>query len=582
MSAYLCHQIETHFADVLRARAADRPEGIAFRFLVDGDNEGPPLTFGELQRQARAIARSLRRAAGPGERVLLVYPPGLEFIAAIFGCFEAGVTAVPTYPPRPERVLQGTQLIAGIARDCRPAVVLTGGTGAPLLQQVCGGIAELQGIPWINTDLLAPVSDEGRGADPAADDVALLQYTSGSTGDPKGVMVTHRNLLHNERMIQLAFCHHEYLEYGAGVCWLPPYHDMGLLGNVLHAVFIGAPSVLMSPLGMLQRPLRWLEAISRYRASTSGGPNFAYDLCAARATPEQLKQLDLSNWSIAAVGAEPVRAETLDRFARAFEPSGFRRESFYPCYGLAEATLFVSGGAKAAVPVVKEFPLNSEDDRRCSDSQRLVGCGHAWLDQQIEIVDPETLRRCHPGETGEIWVSGPSVAAGYWGRREETQSAFHATVPGGHAGRFLRTGDLGFFDGGELFVAGRLKDVIIIRGRNYLPHDIETTVQSVHPALRADSGAAFGVEVRGEERLVVVQEIDRQTRALDLQALRWEIRKAISRRYELQLHDVVFLRNGTLPKTTSGKVRRQACKAGYLSGTLTHWRPRTERGTIRE
>ena len=575
MSAFLCHDLRSHFADVLRARAADHPEGMAFRFLADGETEGPSVTFDELARQARGVATAIRQVAGPGERVLLVYPPGLEFIAGIFGCFEAGVIAVPTYPPRPERVLQGVQLIAGIVRDCGPAAVLTGGAAAPLIQQVCGGIGELAGVPWINTDLVDATAAETCGPAVSAEDVALLQYTSGSTGAPKGVMVTHGNLLHNERMIQAAFCHSEYLEYGAGVCWLPPYHDMGLLGNILHAVFIGAPSVLLSPLGMLQRSLRWLEAVSRYRASTSGGPNFAYDLCAARATPEQLRQLDLNNWSIAAIGAEPIRPETLDRFTEAFEPCGFHRESFYPCYGLAEGTLFVSGGAKAAAPVVKEFPLNlSGEGKGGGETQRLVGCGHAWLDQRIEIVDPQTLRRCAPGDVGEIWVAGPSVAAGYWEHPEETRRTFGAAISGGDTTPFLRTGDLGFFDDEELFVAGRLKDVIIIRGRNYHPHDIEATVQSVHPALRADCGAAFGVEVRGEERLVVVQEIDRQTRTLDLQELRWEIRRAISRRFELQLHDIVFLRNGTLPKTTSGKVQRHACKAGYIAGTLTWWRPK--------
>jgi acyl-CoA synthetase (AMP-forming)/AMP-acid ligase II len=538
-----------------------------------------------------------------------LYPPGLEFVAAFFGCLQAGVIAVPTFPPRPERAWQGQQLVAGIVRDCRPAVVLTGGEEAATVQRSCGGVRELDGVRWVNTELIpdrgpvagAHASRVRCGA--AADDVALLQYTSGATGDPKGVMVTHRNLLHNERMMQLAFGHTKCPEYAAGVCWLPPYHDMGLMGHVLHGVYIGFPCMLLPPLAVVQRPLRWLQAISRYRADASGGPNFIYEQCASRITPEERRGIDLSHWNIAGVGAEPVRAATLERFAECFEPCGFRREAFYPCYGLAEATLFVAGGDHGAAPVVREFAVEGRTDFQSVRTQvnaqhegalhmsaaggtdtgglgsppyvlRLVGCGRAWLDQTIEIVDPGTRVRCPPGRVGETWVSGPSVAAGYWGGPGESEATFRATLAGVDAPVFLRTGDLGFVDGGELFVTGRLKDLIIIRGRNHHPQDIEAAVQSVHSAFRRDCGAAFGADLDGEERLVVVQEIDRRTRALDLDRLTAEVRQAISRQFELRLDDLVFLRNGTLPRTTSGKVQRHACRTAYLRGTLTRWSPK--------
>jgi acyl-CoA synthetase (AMP-forming)/AMP-acid ligase II len=416
-----------------------------------------------------------------------------------------------------------------------------------------------------------------------AHDIALLQYTSGATGDPKGVMVTHVNLLHNQRMMQLAFGHTRDDDYAAGVCWLPHYHDMGLMGHLLHGVYIGFPCILLPPLGILHRPVRWLAALDRYRANSSGGPNFAYELCVHRSSPDECRQFDLSRWDVAGVGAEPIRAESLDRFCERFEPCGFRRQAFYPSYGLAEATLFVTGGAHDAFPVVIEPPASTSGGIGTSESPpvRLVGCGRPWLDQTIEIVDPETHRRCPAGESGEIWVAGASVAAGYWGRPAETPATFRANLaPSMQAPAFqaqacpptfLRTGDLGFVQNGELFVTGRLKEVIIIRGRKHHPQDIEQTVQSVDPAMRADCGAAFSVDGDGMERVVVVQEIDRRARNADVSKLARDIRREVSRRHELRLHEILFLQSGALPKTTSGKVQRYACRERYLAGTLRVW-----------
>jgi acyl-CoA synthetase (AMP-forming)/AMP-acid ligase II len=563
--------------EVLRTRADTTPDRRAFCFLPDGDEEGPRLTYGELDRAAWAVAAALRDGAEPGDRALLLYEPGLEFIGAFFGCLYAGLVPVPACPPRLDRLAQSWEAMANVAADCRPRFALTTADLAAGLER---GLANRPGgdaLRWLATDRVGP-SQAGRWREPPAppEATALLQYTSGSTAAPKGVEVTHRNLMHNERMIQAAV---EHSGEGLGVSWLPLYHDLGLIGGVLQAVFHGAPAVMMPPLAMVQRPFRWLQAVARYRADTSGGPNFAYDLCVQRITPEQKAVLDLSNWSVAGLGSEPVSAATIRRFSEAFAPCGFRPEAFYPCYGLAEATLFVTGGSKGAAPVVRTVSTADLERGRAVDAspgaagmRTLVGCGRPWLGQQVAVVGPDTLRRLPEGAVGEIWVAGPSVARGYWGRPDETRRTFQARLSGTGEGPFLRTGDLGFVRGGELFVTGRLKDVLIVRGRNHYPEDIEATVQAVHPALRAGCGAAFETGPDGQPRLVVVQEIDRRARGLSLAALSGDVRQAVAERHDLQVHDVQFLEPGGLPRTSSGKVQRHACRAGYERGSLRRWR----------
>jgi acyl-CoA synthetase (AMP-forming)/AMP-acid ligase II len=560
---------------LLQARAADTPDALAYLFLIDGEEEGPRLTYAEVDRAARAVAAALRDTAGPGERALLQYAPGLDFVTAFFGCLYAGVVPVPSYPPRLDRTGQSWQVLAGIAADCRPRAVLTTADLAPLLSGALpGGKAAARCIATDRLDLSGARLWHGPPADP--DSPAVLQYTSGSTAAPKGVVVTHRNLLHNQRMIQAAL---EHSGPGCGLTWLPPYHDLGLVGGVLQSVFHPAPLVAMSPLAFLQKPVRWLQALSRYRADTSGGPNFAYDLCVQRVTPEEKAGLDLSRWSVAAVGSEPVSPATLERFAAAFAPCGFRPEAFYPCYGLAEATLLVTGGAKDAPPVLRTVSAAELEQGRGvaaspgeAGARTLVGYGHAWLGQEVVIVDPETRARRPDGSVGEIWVSGPSVARGYWDRPEETEQTFRARRSDADAGPYLRTGDLGFVEGGELFVTGRIKEVIVIRGRNHYPQDVEATVQSVHPALRLGCGAAFEVERGGAPALVVVQEIDRPYRGADLTRLAGDVRQAVAERHEVQLFDVQFLEYGTIPKTSSGKVQRHRCRSGYEQGTLRRWK----------
>ncbi len=558
--------------EVLRRQAVDRPHQRAYLFLEDGEVERESVTFAELDRRARALAAWLAAAGAAGERALLLYPPGLEFVTAFLGCLYAGVVAVPAYPPRANRPDARVQ---AIATDARPRFALS----TRALHDRAAGLAihnpALAGVRFVATEGIDPALAElwrpGPGLEPH--DLAFLQYTSGSTATPKGVAVRHGNLVHNERMIQLAF---GQSASSVVLGWLPLYHDMGLIGNVLQPLYVGATCVLMSPVAFLQRPGRWLQAISRYRATTSGGPNFAYELCVQKIGPEERPGLDLSSWAVAYNGAEPVRAETLERFAAAFAPCGFRRTAFYPCYGLAEATLFVSGGAAGTAPAVRELDAQALERHQAAAPRpgaavrRLVSCGQPWLGQRVAIVDPESGRPCPDGTVGEIWIAGPSVAGGYWERPEETAATFGARLPELGEAPFLRTGDLGVLSGGELFLTGRIKDLIILRGRNLYPQDLERTAERSHPGLRPGCGAAFAVEAGGEERLVIVQEVERglAEEPRELKAAVEAVRRAVAEEHEAALHAVVLVRAGAVPKTSSGKIRRQTCRADFLAGRI--------------
>lgn len=565
------HQLET-LVELLRFRARQQPNRAAYTFLADGEHEAVSVTYRELDVQARSIGAELQRVSGDGERALLLYPPGLEYIAAFFGCLYSGRIAVPMYPPQRQRSLGRVKTILS---DAQAAIVLSTSPIRSKLDRLLSRDPELERlrlVQYLETDQIDHVQAE-HWQEPfiTPDTLAYLQYTSGSTGLPKGVMLSHHNLLHNQRLIQSGFGH---CKQTIVVGWLPLYHDMGLIGNILQPLYLGVPGILMSPYHFLQQPLRWLEAISRYRATTSGGPNFAYDLCVRRITPEQRAKLDLSCWRVAFNGAEPVRAGTLERFAQTFRSCGFRREALYPCYGLAEATLMVAGGLASSLPTLCHVQECGLEQHRVVEGtagehgvRTLVSSGCAQLDQRILIVHPEALSRCPDGEVGEIWVQGASVAQGYWGRTDETAATFGARLRESGEGPFLRTGDLGFLRGGELFVTGRLKDLIIIRGRNHYPHDIELTVETSHAALRPGCGAAFSVEVDEEERLVVVHEVDPRV-CPDMQALAAVIRSAVAEQHDVHVDAVALIRAGSLPKTSSGKIQRQICRMRYLARTL--------------
>ena len=556
----------TTLVELLGDRAINQSGQTAYTFLANGETPAASLSYQELDRQAKAIATELQTCCRSGDRVLLLYPSGLEFIAAFFGCLYAGVVAVPLGVPRRHQNLQRWQ---AIAKDAQARVVLTTATVKKDLDRLLAK-TQWNSLLWLASDRL--VNGDGSKwvcPDLDSDTLAFLQYTSGSTGTPKGVMVTHGNLLHNERTIEQAFRHSDRTIV---VGWLPLFHDMGLIGNVLQPVYLGIPSILMSPTAFLQKPIRWLNAITKYKATTSGAPNFAYDLCVQKIKPEQLTDIDLSSWEVAFNGAEPIRAETLAKFTDYFRNCGFRPEAFYPCYGMAEATLFITGNKIINTPQICQVDKEALKHNRVvtakgEKSLKIVGCGH-WLNQKIVIVNPETLNQCKEREVGEIWVSGKSVAAGYWHHPELTEQTFQAHLRDTESGTFLRTGDLGFWHQ-ELFVTGRLKDLIIIRGRNYYPQDIELTVEKSHPSLRESCGAAFLVEVEGVERLVVTQEVKRTClRSLDVSAVTTAIRQAVSENHQLDIY-VVLIKTGSIPKTSSGKIQRHACRDAFLRGDLS-------------
>jgi acyl-CoA synthetase (AMP-forming)/AMP-acid ligase II len=567
------------FVDCLRERASRHPDRVAFDFLGDGDvdHDGLSISYSDIHKRACNLAGRLQELAPPGARALLLYPPGLDYLTAFFGCLYAGVVAVPAYPPRPNRP---TPRLAAIASDADAAVILTTRTILADSRRWLSETPGLEQLRWLETDCpetapAAAPSWSPPGPEPSSP--AFLQYTSGSTSAPKGVVITHANLVHNSARIQRAF---RTGPESRGVFWLPLYHDMGLIGGVLQTLYCGGTSMLLSPVAFLQRPVRWLEAISRTRATISGGPDFAYDLCIRKVTSEQRGTLDLSSWDLAFDGAEPIRPETLRRFVEVFGPCGFRREAFYPCYGLAESTLIVSGGQDPEHPDGRAFrgaeldrgrvveAETGTDTRLAGDPRVIVGSGRSAPDQTLVIADPDTLASCPADRVGEIWVSSPSVAAGYWNRPEETERAFRARLSDTRQGPFLRTGDLGFLKDGVLYVTGRLKDLIVIRGRNYSPHDLEWTVEQSHPSLRPSSGAAFSVEADGQERLVIAQEVERHERHRNLDAVIAAIRHAVASHHEIDAHAVALLKPGSIPKTSSGKIQRHACREAFLAGTL--------------
>lgn len=557
-----------NLVDLLCWRAQHQPDKLAYTFLLDGEEDAAELTYSQLDQSARKIAVWLQANTDKGERALILHPPGLDYIAAFMGCLYAGVIAVPAYPPRINN--RPMPRLQAIVADAQARVALTTERILESIERRFDQAPDLASLRWLATDDFVA---EGEWVETAvsATDLAFFQYTSGSTAAPKGVMLTHGNLLHNLGLISAYF---ECGDDEHGVIWLPPYHDMGLIGGILEPLYRGFPVTLMSPVAFLQKPVRWLRAISERRGTQSGGPNFAFDLCVDKITPEQCHGLDLSSWRVAFNGAEPVRAETIQRFTEAFAPYGFRPEAFYPTYGMAEATLLISGSVVADLPqtlVVDRVSLGRHEVETAvidsTNAQTLVGSGRILAEQTVLIVDPETNRALADSEIGEIWAASPSIAQGYWHKPEATERSFKAHLADG-SGPFLRTGDLGFMREGQLYVTGRLKDLIIIRGRNHYPQDVEQTVADCHPAFARDGGAAFSVDIAGEERLVVVQELEREYRKTAVSELSQAARKAIAAEHSLELYALALLSPLRIPRTSSGKIKRHACRAGYLNNTL--------------
>lgn len=529
--------------------------------MEDGEENAAHLNRGALDHRARILGGKLQEMGLEGERALLLYPPGLEYVVGFTGCLYSKVIAVPAYPPDPYRLERTLPRLLAIIKNCQAKLILTTQEIVSMRDFFTSQFPEFAQIPWLASDALEEsYADAWKEPNLTGESLAFLQYTSGSTGDPRGVKLTHGNLIHNLGLIINGFG--LLRERDIGVCWLPPYHDMGLIGGILVPMIGGGENCLMSPLHFLHKPFRWLKAISKSgRAVVSGGPNFAFDLCIRKITPAQRETLDFSHWKVVYTGAEPIRNDVLERFADTFSPCGFDKKAFIPCYGLAEATLMVSGSRQSQC--YRTFR---------GGNATLVSCGAPVPDQEIMIVDPQTLESVKDEEAGEIWVKGPSVAKGYWDHQEVSASIFNNFPRGSKEGPFLRTGDLGFLHEGELFITGRIKDLIILFGMNHYPQDLERTMEECHPALRPGCGAAFSVPIDGEEQLILVQELAKESyqesKNINFAEVVAKVREAVATRHGVEIYTLALIAPSSIAKTSSGKISRHFCKLDFQRNLL--------------
>lgn len=562
----------TLLRNILAYRSAESGNQTAYTFVNPLSNKSYSITYRELYIRSLAVACALQSCLKPGDRALLLYPAGIDFIIAFFACIYSGIIAVPIYPPRGNNKFSR---LVSILKDSEPAALLTIASSLQAVKEGLKDIVSLDQILYLATDF---ITDEDVYIDTVNiqdENIALLQYTSGSTGSPKGVMVSHQNISHNSACIQKAF---QLNETSISVSWLPHFHDMGLIDGIIQPLYSGFHGVLLAPETFVKKPIIWLQLISKFRATHSGGPNSGYEQCIQRISLDLLEDLDLSSWSSAYCGAEPVRMQTLTRFTAMFQACGFKPNFFYPCYGMAEATLMITGGNINDPPLVinvdsYELSKNKvvEISESKQDGRQLVGCGQTWLGTDVKIVDPDLLSPCAEGVVGEIWVASPSVAQGYWQKPELSKQVFQALLEDENTSFYLRTGDLGFIRRGELFIAGRLKDVIIISGQNHYPQDIECSVQACSEALTDNRGAAFSIDRDGQERIIMVQEVKRthlHAIQCDQVQLFRAIREAVAVNHGLSLEAILLIKPAAIPLTSSGKIQRSECRDRYLANTL--------------
>ncbi len=556
--------------DILEKYASETPDKVLFYFLEDGFNEKEHITYAQMSSLAKNMAARLLTKYEKGDRLLMLFPPGIEFIVGLFTCFYAGIIAVPAYPPRKNRMFSRFE---AIINDCQPAAILT---TRKIYEDIYKNFLRKDVFKEVAFIIYEEILSEDviHYNDPGieTDDIVLLQYTSGSTGRPNGVILNHKNILYNSEFIRQAFGHKKGLKT---VHWLPAFHDMGLIGGIIQPFYMHGANIIIPPNSFLSRPMSWPRAVSKYKANTSGGPNFSFNYCVERMNTEELEGIDLSGVRPFYCGAEPIRKDTLVKFAEAYKDYNFNSDQFYPCYGLAESTLIVSGGELYDEPkylTVDALELEKgyikEVENEDNSSRTFVGCGFPWAGTKIAIVEPESKEIHPPGKIGEIWVSGPSVAMGYWNNPELSEKTFQAVTKDGQ-GPFLRTGDLGFIHDFQLYVTGRMKDLIIIRGLNYSPEDIEFTAISSHDTLQSGAGAAFSVDAEHEEVLVFVCEVKRAAmRDLVAEEVMEAIRQSISENHQIRVSAIALLRPGSIPKTSSGKIQRHAARKEFLANEL--------------
>jgi acyl transferase domain-containing protein/acyl-CoA synthetase (AMP-forming)/AMP-acid ligase II/acyl carrier protein len=568
-----------NFVEILRWRAQTHPELMAFGWFADGETLTASLSYAELDQQARAWGALLSGLYPAGTRALLVFPPGLDFMVAFAGCLYAGWVPVPAYPPEQHRIEHSLHRLLAIIADAQAPVVITieafRSMAETMLKQ--SGHSNLNALKWLTPQNLLDI-DPNTWQEPLlkGNNLAFLQYTSGSTAVPKGVMISHGNLLANMAMIKTAFEHGE--RENTLVCWVPFYHDMGLVGHLLQSLYIGGKTLIMSPLDFLRKPLRWLQLISQWQATSTGAPNFAFDLCVRKISEAERNSLDLSSLRLVLNGAEPIQHATVERFLAYFGPAGFRRDAMYPAYGMAEATVFISGSKRANRPISLKISRSALAENRVEvltsaseEAQTLISSGQAWGQEEIRIVDPSTCQPLPENQVGEIWLRGPHIAQGYWRQEALTQANFQAQLADGSHQNWLRSGDLGFIHQSELYVTGRIKDMIIIRGRNLYPQDIEQKIEALRPqfsAIRPGCGIAVALSGASTEELGLLLEVSlpfEQAEALCL-----ALTESIEAGFEVAPRRIILLPPGSLPKTSSGKLMRQACRLA-LEKNLPGW-----------
>ncbi|MFN8576940.1 MAG: fatty acyl-AMP ligase [Candidatus Sericytochromatia bacterium] len=566
-----------NLVDIFYKQVKNNPDKVVYTHLVNGEDEVKTVTYKQLCERAESIAIELQKNYKVGDKALLLFDTGLDFVSSLWACFISGIIAVPIHPPIDMRSL--TKLL-GILKDSKANVVITTQDFVNQMAFVKSSIPDAPDIGSLAVDKIDITGSTFISFKAEDSSHALIQYTSGSIGMSKGVLLTHNNIVYNAYMLKAVLDEipPPNAEIDSFCCWLPLYHDMGLMSGVILPLVMGTSSVLMSPLMFLQKPVRWLKAISKYKATVSAAPNFAYELCIKKTKEEQLNELDLSTWSVALNGAEAVRSNTIKNFTDKFSVCGFKHEYFFPAYGLAESVVFVTGPSRNELPIVLKADKESLENHKILETNNndnsvdIVSIGHIWLEEKVKIVNPETLEECNADEIGEVWVNSQAIAYEYLNMPEESEYTFNAFIKGNDSEKYLRTGDLGFFKGRNLFITGRIKDLIIIRGKNHYPHHIEITTEKFSEHFRLGSNAAFSVNHENEEKLVVVQEIKNDTKISNSDELKQSLKNHITEEHGITPHDIVFIRQGSIFKTSSGKVQRRLCQNKYIKGQLELWK----------